>query len=218
MNRPWACLLICAAGFASPVAGAEPEAEQGVEREQGIERERIARRRAEVEARLTQRLAVCRERFAVTDCIEDAERERRMALAPLRRQANELDDVQRRQRAALRLEAIRGKTSEARARDTEAEVRELAASQRKAIVAPADEVAPSSSTAGEVKQKPARSGVVTPRPPAGKGRVGLRQKEAAHPGALEARQKEAQAHREAVTQRNLERARRGKPAAPLPVP
>ncbi len=218
MNRPWACLLLCAAGFASPIAGADPDAEQEVEREQGIERERIATQRAEVEAKLTQRLAVCRERFAVTDCIEDAERERRMALAPLRRQANELDDVQRRQRAARRLDAIRSKTSEARARDTEAEVRELATSQRKAIVAPADDVAPSSAAAREVKEKPARSGVATPRPRAVKGRAGLRQKDAARQGALEARQKEAQAHREAVTQRNLERARRGKTAAPLPVP
>lgn len=78
--------------------------------DEAIQRQRIARKRAEAEARYTEREAVCRERFIVTACIDAARADRRDTLDRLQRQEEALDGQERRRRAAARLTAIREKT------------------------------------------------------------------------------------------------------------
>ena len=73
------------------------------------ERERIASERAATEARFVEQERACQQRFAVTACVQEAQRERRASLARLRGQQTQLDDEKRRQRAAERTESIRSK-------------------------------------------------------------------------------------------------------------
>jgi colicin import membrane protein len=66
----------------------------------GAERARIAAERTQVEARFREQDRACRARFAVTDCIDEAKRERVQALTDLRRQQLVLNDTERKRRAA----------------------------------------------------------------------------------------------------------------------
>ena len=75
----------------------------------GVERERLAGERAATEARFADQERACQERFAVTTCVQEAQRERRDSLTRLRGQQTQLDDEKRRQRAAERTESIRSK-------------------------------------------------------------------------------------------------------------
>lgn len=70
------------------------------------QREAIASQRAQVQAEHAQRVRECQTRFAVTACMEDAERRNRDALADLRRQQMAIDDEQRRLKGAQRIRQI----------------------------------------------------------------------------------------------------------------
>lgn len=84
--------------IAQPAVAAEPD---------DAERTRIARERAEADARHADRVAGCNRRFVVTACIDDARAERRDALANLAAQERVLDEAARKRRAAVRVERIR---------------------------------------------------------------------------------------------------------------
>lgn len=182
----------------------------------GAERERIARESAAVEARFADRQSACQSRFAVTDCVNGAKKERREALAPLRRQASALDDVQRKQRAAERVEVVRSKVGSAQAREREVVVRGAPGAARESTAsAPAE---PASAPVREVKPRQAPKRVkARPLPPV-KLDAARRADEAAGQARIDLRKQEAQAHREAAERRNAERAASGKRAAPLPTP
>jgi hypothetical protein len=64
------------------------------------ERAAIRSERAEVEARFRQAEADCRQRFAVSGCLSEAEAQKRTALDSLRRRELVLDDAQRRRAEA----------------------------------------------------------------------------------------------------------------------
>ena len=203
-------LLLFGACLAGAVAHAQaPE-------DAGAERERIARDRAAVQALFAEREAACQTRFAVTDCVNEAKTQRREALAPLRRQAVALDDAQRQQRAAQRLEDVRNKAGSVQVREREVVVRDPPAAARKPVAAPPAEAA--SAPVRDVKRKPAPRRTTARAPAQLKPEAERRAQEAAALARIEARKQAAQAHREAVEQRNAERAARGKRAAPLPVP
>jgi len=68
------------------------------------ERARIARERADVEARFQAQRRECETRFAVTACVDEARAGHRQG-----REEGVLDEAQRRQRAAARLSAIEEK-------------------------------------------------------------------------------------------------------------
>lgn len=179
------------------------------------ERERIARERAAVEALFTARQAACQSRFAVTDCVNDAKTERRAALAPLRRQAIALDDAERKQRAARRLEDVRNKVGGAQAREPEVVVRKIPAAARKAA-APPDEPAPAA--AREANHEPVPRPVTARTPRKLPSQTDRQAQESANRARIEARKQAVQAHREAVERRNAQRALTSKRADPLPVP
>jgi colicin import membrane protein len=187
-----------------------------VDANQADERERITRARAAVEARFAQRQAECQTRFAVTDCVDDAKRERREALAPLRKQAMILDDAQRKQRSAQRLEEVRRKQAQAQGREQELVVRVPPVAGIKPAAERAEEPVTAAAREG---RKPAPPKPAAARAPREKSSAAERQaQESAAQARFEARRQAAQSHRDAVERRNKDLEAEGKKAAPLPVP
>jgi hypothetical protein len=181
------------------------------------ERQRLAAERAAVDALYLEREAACQRRFAVTDCVNDAKKERRAALAPLRRLGAALDDAQRKQRAAQRQEDVRRKTENAQARDNGALARPAPA--LKAIPdAPADAGSAPMRMSREVKPAPVPKRLGSRPPPELPTEAERRAREADADARSAARKQSAQANREAVERRNAQRALSGKRADPLPVP
>jgi colicin import membrane protein len=167
------------------------------------ERERITAERARVEATFDDRQRACRERFVVTSCLEDARRDRRQALESLRQQQVILDEAQRKQRAAQRMDDIRAKVSGEEAQRREAIARDRRQEKQR----------------GEVLRRASPDGAA-PDAPAAPAPASVSAPDAARRVAeFEKRQAEAREHREAVERRNAERAAQGKaPAKPLPIP
>lgn len=208
--RGWLlCGLCCAGASAQAQTPAGPAGE----------RQRLAAERAAVEVRYVEREAACQQRFAVTDCVNDAKKERRDALAPLRRLGAAIDDAQRKQRAAQRREDVRRKVDNAQTREREVVVREAPAAARLPAAAPPAE-------AGSAPQRKAREATPKPAPRRVTARTApelptdaeRRAREADAQARIAARKQAAQAHREAVENRNAQRALSGKQADPLPVP
>jgi colicin import membrane protein len=166
------------------------------------EHERIAAERAAANAKLAEQQRECATRFLVAPCMDDARTENRATLARLRQRELQLDEARRRAVAEARRKAIAEKAEAQQARASDA-----------APEPPRVRVRRAPQPAGRASES------VAPRLPGG-----------AEPGAdrasierrnqekFEARQREAQAHREAVERRNAQRAAKGKVAAPLPVP
>ncbi|MBN8494794.1 MAG: hypothetical protein J0M00_25540, partial [Burkholderiales bacterium] len=92
MRGLWACLLAGAVATGGAAWAAEtPEAR--------AEREQIRRERAAAEERYRQAEAACKQRFAVSGCVADADAERRAALSSLRLRELALDDARRKAEA-----------------------------------------------------------------------------------------------------------------------
>lgn len=188
-----ALLLLTVLGwaFAAPAAPANET--------QAQERQRIQAERREANRRFQAAQSDCEQRFAVTTCLEDARSERRRVLDRLAREQAVLDDVQRRQRAAERLRAIQDKARQA------------------------DEQAGARAPVRRVQRTPALPANAASSPPAVPGTapadpVAAQRQAERERRDYERRQQEAQAHREAVQQRNAARDAKKAPAAPLPIP
>ncbi|WP_341904616.1 hypothetical protein [Polaromonas sp. YR568] len=83
------------------------------------ERSRIAADRARLEAGFLAEDAACYKRFAVNNCLAEVNVRRREAMADLRRQDIELNDLDRRARAAEQLRKTEEKSSPQALRDAE---------------------------------------------------------------------------------------------------
>jgi colicin import membrane protein len=195
-------LALCAGVLVAQAAGAPDLATERAERD------RIGAERSQAEAAFAAREQECRERFAVTACLDAARRERRAALDRLRVQQDVLDEADRKRRAAQRVEEIRNNVSA-----EEAKRRDIAERQR----LKAKQQAEAASTEAVAVSAPAAPASRAGRPAA----VAHRKASAPDPRRAqeyEQRQTDAKAHREAVVRRNAERAAKGKPAKPLPTP
>jgi hypothetical protein len=170
------------------------------------ERQRIAAERAEVEKAFAAREAECRERFIVTSCLDAARRDRRDAMERLRQQQVVLDEAQRKQRAAERIEDIRNKVSADDAKRREAQARVRSREARLQEQAQRSEAAASAGPAASQPDRAARRPPPSPKPPAQRA------------SEYERRQTDAKEHRAAVERRNAERTAKGKPSKPLPLP
>ena len=159
------------------------------------ERARIATERAAAQSAFGSRERDCQNSFVVTPCVESARRDLREVLLRLRRQEAVLDEMQRRERAAQRLETIRKRPV----------VTGLAASQ---AVAP---------TPRAVKLDPPRVRAHEPRAPSVSAAERERA-EALSEQTFEAASQAASARRVAVERRNAERAASAKGSAALPLP
>jgi colicin import membrane protein len=185
-------LFLALAAAALPAVAIDPAAERA-------ERRRIESERSQVEAAFAQRERECRERFVVTSCLEDARRDRRQSLESLRQQQAILDESQRKQRAAQRMDDIRSKVSEADAHRRSATAEPGKERPKREVAARTPHAA---SAVEEGATGVSRSGTEAAR------RV----------SEYERRQAEARAHRAAVERRNAEKAAQGKVSRPLPAP
>ena len=180
-----ALMLACAVPWALG-AGVGTEAQ---------ERARIGSERAAAQSAFVSRERHCQNSFVVTSCVETARRDLREVQLRLRRQEAVLDEMQRRERAAQRMESIRNRP-----------------------VAP--EPAARSASASPLRaMKPDAPRARAHPAPAPKVSAAERQRaEALSEQKFEAASQAASARREAVEQRNAEREASGKKVAPLPVP
>jgi len=180
-------------------------------------RVRISAQRAEAKSSLTEKERACRHEFVVAPCVEGVRKEQLAVLARLRNEELALDDARRKESAARRLQELLDKAA---ARNAKAQVVEVDAAAPKADpVTP--KAAPAASQAAD-GSAPARAGAnaVGRSRGADKGpsKAGRAAQEDSNRAQFEARTGSAQAHREAVEQRNAERALKGKKANPLQVP
>lgn len=162
--------------------------------ERSAEHAELAAQRQRLEAGFAAEEAQCRERFAVTTCVDDVRKRKREALTAVRQRELVLDDAERRQRAAERRDAVARKQAELASRPAPPE---------------ATRHAPSGPTAGA-------SGVPRmPRPPQGDAEAQEARRRAE---ASRERRAKADAQRERIATRQADRARNGKSAQPLPLP
>ncbi len=167
----------------------------------------IAAQRQAVQRRFEAKERDCQQRFAVTACTDAAQKERRQALIPLRQEELRLDSLERKQRAAARLEQIEAKQHADAAREAATSARAPAASQP--VPRPSTST-PKPSTAA----KPLRG--ATPHAPSSAEERQRREAESLE--RYQANQAAAVKRREAIDARNAKRAASGKIVRPLPVP
>jgi len=178
------------------------------------ERDRLKTERDQAEAAYVTRERECREKFVVTSCIEQARRDRRQTLERLRQQQAVLDEAQRKQRAAQRVDEIRTKVS-----SEDAKQRERAGTERRQRV---EAASPSASAASAEASSP--TAIVVSEPPSALARpasanASAMEVHARKEAAYEKRLEEAREHRAQVERRNAEKAASGKaPAKGLPTP
>jgi hypothetical protein len=206
------------------------------------ERARIAQARAEADATLAKAEAECKQRFVVTSCLIDARRAHRATVEPLREESLLLDERERKQRAADRLDQVQGKALAAQARAASSasstqpptpsvdaasapDVPGVRPKLRQAAMA-----ADSNAEAGSAASNPERAADIgsgasaVPAGPAPLGRTKSPSKrltpapDPAAAASAENKAAEARAHREEVERRNAERDAKRPPAKGLPVP
>ena len=167
------------------------------------EHERIARERAEVTATYNKQEAACLEGFVVTPCLEAARKAQRDGLARLRRQEVLLDEEQRKARAAQRMQSIQNNQEAQSQRPTAPTPPGAAASKAERMPAPPSNTLEERRAAAAEREREAKL---------------RRGQEAGNVERYEQRQREAEAHRREVEERNAKRKASGKKSAPLPVP
>ncbi len=156
------------------------------------ERQQIAAARQSIASDFAAQEQACRQRFAVTDCVEDVRVRRRQALAPWREKELALDAADRQRRADERRAAIQAKAQAA------------SAASAPAVVPRARKPPPTPTTALPLAPPSAD--------PALAAAAAARVKDAAQ------RKTEAETAQARVARRQAERSREGKAVRPLPVP
>lgn len=198
------------------------------------EKARIHKARVEADAALAAQEAECRQRFVVTSCLIEARKQHRLVIAPLREESLQIDEKQRKQRAADRAERIRAKTEAASGASADAPSAAASApSTASSRATPRPLIRPRLRSVGPASATPlAEMPAALPEPPGASSgvaevmaadptRAPKRPKPAPNPNALQEstdRLREIEARRDSVLKRNAERAAKKPPAAPLPVP
>jgi colicin import membrane protein len=172
------------------------------------ERDRIARERAQAEAKARAGEAACAKEFAVAACTKSVRAERRSVMQQLDGQRALLDDAQRKQRAAERLARIR-----------ERQDAEASAAEKPSVEIKTRQAGPSTPRGRSDEDTRAEALSREQRSAAAATAVQREDVQAARRAAA-ARQREQDAarHRAQAEQRNRERAAQKPPAAGLPVP
>ena len=204
-----------ALGLTLLVLGAVPAA---AEVEAQTEKAGIESQRRAAEERYRARERECRERFVVTSCVEEAQRQRRATLDALRARQLQLDETRRRTRAAERRAEIAEKVAEDAKRTKEGQER---AARPPAVPRPPREAReprqPRSArptrdarASGNERHSPKAAGVEDP--------AARRAREERSRAECEARQRKAADHRAGSLERTIKRMHERDPAASLPVP
>ena len=222
--------LVGLAGLAGPASPAQAQAPP--------ERERIAAERREVEATFNAAQTACQSRFLLTQCLDQAREQRRLAMDSLQRRQLEIDDLARRERSAQRLQALQQRAAAGvTGAGTAALTAVLTASGAVAapMAAPASGREPGLAAQSQPASAPVRL-ITGPRtrtepesrsatkPAAARPALGAAAAASAAQRAqrsqadFQRRQHEADAHRAAVLARNQRQDADRPPAAGLPVP
>jgi len=204
------CLVLCSLSLGGGLAQGDTVSDEAAQRL------RIARAQADIEARFDEREQACQSRFAVTDCVEAARRDRREALRPLREQSLKLDDADRKRRAADRLRALEGKAERAATQPPELKGRDEPESP--SVSGPSASLPAASSPARTAREASSPRPMRDPTAKPAADPVARRQREAESRARFEARKKDIEARREEVERRNAQREKEGKRSRPLPVP
>jgi len=171
------------------------------------EQERVRKERAAAKASQAKEEADCRQRFAVTDCLDRTRRRWQPVLDDLRRQEVTLNDADRMQRSAEQLRKLEEKNSP-QAQEEDARRRAQALADHEARQSRAASKASGPSPAGKPR---------APQEPGDRSGPELtREQEAANAQAHARRLQEAQERRARLAQRQASRAK--PPASALPVP
>jgi hypothetical protein len=184
--------------LAGAAALAAAQAAPDVAAARAQQRAQLLAERQRIEAEFQATVAACRQRFAVTACVDEARQRRRDALAVPRTQALVLDDLERRERAVARREAVQAKQRKAAERALPASAAPAASRPARQGPAPAQAAAPRSNPASAAEASAAAA--------------------SRRAQAAQQRQAEIEATQARIRARQAERARQGKVAAPLPVP
>jgi hypothetical protein len=209
------------------------------------DRARIAKARAQADVVLAQTEAQCMQRFAVNSCLDEARRLHRETVEPLRQESMILDERERKQRAADRLDQLRVKSLAAQARAAssasaassqpasppgEASAPEMPGVRPKLRggpssieINPAADAASSSSSSALPRDVVGEASVAPSSPvPAKQPRSPTKRltpaPDPAATAAAERKAAEARTRREKVERRNAERDAKKPPAKGLPVP
>lgn len=158
------------------------------------QRQELRRQRDAIEAQHVQREEACRRQFVVTPCLETVRVDKQAALEGVRKQELALDDAVRQQRARAQAQRVAEKAQAAQARG--------------------ERPGPSPRAPKLPRVEPPRAAKASSPKASAPDRRAAEKRERE---AFDARQREMQAHREAVAKRNAERAGR-KTAKPLPLP
>ncbi|RYY98489.1 MAG: hypothetical protein EOO24_18435 [Comamonadaceae bacterium] len=197
-----------------------------VAQDMDAERKRIREERAAADARYETQRRDCHGRFAVTDCLDAARKERATAVADLRRQEVVINDADRKRRAAERLRELDARRAEqsdpdavARRAKAQADQQERAARAAAKGESQAAQQADRAARAG-ARREAASGPLVSRGEPRATRAFAAPQPDAAQAARnqreFEARRKDAQDHKAAVLERNAKRTK--PPAAGLPTP
>lgn len=107
MHRLWIA-AVCLAAYGTAQAQTSTASPQS----RAAERAAIAQQRAAIAQTQAQAEAACHQRFVVEDCLQDVRRKARAELAPLRERELQLNQQERQERAAARLQAIEAKQAQ----------------------------------------------------------------------------------------------------------
>ena len=194
------------------------------------ERERIAAERRQVEANFNAAQAACQGRFLLTQCLDQAREERRLAMDSLQRRQLEIDDLARRERSAQRLQAVQQRALAARAASGSkpGQVLGPAAGSASGHSAALPAELPQASAPSRRNTRPQAEPASAPWPaatpgaakasPAAAVTAATAQRAQRSQADYQRRQNEAAAHRAAVQARNQRQDADRPPATGLPVP
>jgi colicin import membrane protein len=203
---------------------------QAIEANERAERERINQQSASVSADYEAARAQCYQRFLVNACLAEARDNHNNQQADLKRQANALNDIQRKRRGAEQLERTEEKQSSQRQEEIAAqrgkalaggEKRDQRQSERAAAAKPGAAKDKSARTAPQARPSKQANQVnqASQQARANEKAANLKRKKANAAQAKaeqEQRVKEAAEHRESV--KNRQQKRKKPPAASLPLP
>lgn len=182
------------------------------------ERAEIESQRRTAEELYRAREKECRDRFVVTSCVDDAQRQRRATLEALRARQLKLDETRRRARAAERRAEIAEKLAEdakrAQAETTRASRPEAEPRQPRQAREPREPRLPRQPR--EAPLSGASDG--KPRPRSADDPAERRTREERSRAQFEVRQRKAAERRASSIERSIKRMHEGESATPLPVP
>lgn len=185
------------------------------------ERSQIAGERTAAEARFVERERVCRKRFMVTSCVDEAKAQRRRTLDRLRERQLVVDETARHRRGEERKAELAEKASEDARRDAARAAHPTgSAPLQPGLGLPFESLRGPQRQASGITPRPnspAPKVIHAPKPKSRQSAADRQSREAASRAAFEASKAEAEAHRQQVLERTATRMAHKPPARPLPL-